>query len=94
MHSMFIEHRRDPRENVTLPARLGGAEAMARNVSASGMYIEFDGPDPLGTRISVQVDLPEAGMRLDADGEIVRIEHLGGKTGIAVRLRDAQLLPV
>lgn len=91
---MVSEQRRDPREPVSLPIRFGGADALALNVSTSGMYLQLEGPEPMGTLVRLEVDLPEAGMRLDASGEIVRIEHLQGKTGIAVRLRDPKLRPM
>ena len=92
---MFIEHRHDPRQPVALPVRLdSGVPAIARNVSASGMFIEWHGPDPMGGTVYVEMDLVDAGMRLEAEGEIVRVEHADGKTGIGVKLRDARLEPI
>lgn len=91
---MFIENRQDPREPVTLPMRVEGSPALARNVSASGMYIEWFGPDPLGSVVHLEMDIVEAGMRLAAQGEIVRIDHSDGKTGLGVRLREPKLEPI
>lgn len=92
---MFLEQREDPRHAVELPLKLGdGSEAVARNISASGMYIEIRGDRPANGTIFVELDVPDTGMRLSASGHIVRLEHREGVTGIAVRLESPQLRPV
>ncbi len=93
---MFQELRREPRQPVSLPVKLSGETiALARNVSSSGMYIEVDGRNVLRGTVRVEMEIVEAGMKLSADGEIVRIEHFSeGKTGIGVRLHAPRLEPI
>jgi hypothetical protein len=92
---MFIEQRIDPREPLALPLQLGdGSSAVTRDISASGMYLEIDGEHPLRGTVVFEMHLADAGMKFVAEGEIVRIEHKAGSTGVAVRLRTPRLEPI
>lgn len=92
---MFIEQRVEPRESLALPLKLGdGQTAVTRDISASGMYLEMGGCHEMGGPVLFQMDLTDARLRFVAEGEIVRIEHGDGKTGVAVRLLSARLQPL
>jgi hypothetical protein len=92
---MFIEQRLEPRESLALPLKLGdGCSAVTRDISASGMYLEIDGLYPLRGMVIFEMHLSGARMKFTAEGEIVRIEHKGGSTGVAVRLRAPRLQPI
>jgi hypothetical protein len=92
---MFIEQRVEPRESVALPLKLGdGNAAVTRDISASGMYLEIDGRHSLGGPLVFEMHLSDARIKFTAEGEVVRIEHTDGKTGIAVRLLTARLQPL
>lgn len=91
---MFIEHRVDAREPLALPLKMGDHAAVTRDISASGMYFEMRGCHDLGGPVMFEMDLADAHIRFSAEGEIVRIEHTDGKTGIAVRLLSAHLQPL
>lgn len=89
---MFIEQRVDPREALSLPLKLGdGKSAVTRDLSASGMFLEMAGSHVLEGPVLFEMDLTDARIRFSAEGEVVRIEHSDGKTGIAVRLLSARL---
>jgi hypothetical protein len=89
---MFTEHRLDPREPLALPLTLAdGQAAVTRDMSASGMYLEVSGWHEIVGRIVFEMHLAQAGMKFTAEGEIVRVEHSCGKTGIAVRLTSPRL---
>jgi hypothetical protein len=89
---MFEEHRVEPRERLSLPIKLGdGRRAMTRNLSPSGMYFEIEGERLMHGLVDFAMQLAEAGMQFTAVGEIVRIEHYAGKTGVAVRLMAPRL---
>lgn len=89
---MFIEQRVEPRESLALPLKLGdGCSAVTRDISASGMYLEISGAHPLNGLVVFEMHLADARMKLTAEGEIVRIEHRSGKTGVAVKLRAPRL---
>jgi hypothetical protein len=92
---MFIEQRLEPREPLALPLQLGdGCSAVTRDISASGMYLQIDGLHPLRGLVVFEMHLAGARMKFTAEGEIVRIEHRGGSTGVAVRLRASRLHPI
>lgn len=90
--TMFSEQRREPRELLALPLKLGdGSSAVTRDVSASGMYLEIDGLHQLTGLVVFEMNLSGARMKLTAEGEIVRIEHREGSTGVAVKLRTPRI---
>ena len=89
---MFEEHRVEPRERLSLPIKLGdGLRAMTRNISPSGMYFEIEGEGLMQGLVDFEMQLAEAGMKFTAVGEIVRIEHHAGTTGVAIRLMAPRL---
>jgi hypothetical protein len=90
---MFEEHRTEPRESLALPVRLGdGAEAVTRDISPSGMYLEIRGEhDPGDSLLFFEMLLDEPKMKFTAEGQVVRIEHHDGRTGIAVKLLSPRL---
>ena len=90
--TMFDEHRREPRQHLDLPIRLGdGGAGIARNISASGMYLEIRGQRLGQESVSVEMDVPGERMTFRGQGRIVRMDHRDGLTGIAVHFEDAQL---
>jgi hypothetical protein len=89
---MFDEHRREPRLDIDLPLKLGdGAQAIARNISPSGMYIELRGNRTPDGTIRVEMEVPGERMTFRGQGKIVRMDHGDDVTGIAVHFDDAQL---
>lgn len=92
---MFTEQRNEPRQPINRPVKLtGGEDAVVRNISPSGMYLEIRGSAPQQGSIVIEMTLPEAGMKFTARGQIVRMEHREGLTGIAVKLEAPQLEPI
>jgi hypothetical protein len=93
--TMFIEQRVEPREILALPLKLeDGCSAVTRNISASGMYLEISGLHTLRGLVVFEMHLADARMKFTAEGEVVRIEHRGGNTGLAVKLRTPRLEPL
>jgi hypothetical protein len=89
---MFKEQRVEPRERLALPIKLGGgSSAMTRDISPTGLFFEMDGIHQMQGLVDFEMHLPEARMKFTAVGEIVRVEHFGGKTGVAVRLMSPRL---
>lgn len=88
------EQRQEPRERLTLPLALaGGPRAVTRDVSATGLFFVVDGEHVVHGPVEIELHLPEFAMRFRSSGEIVRIEHGDGHTGVAVRLVNPRLLP-
>jgi hypothetical protein len=89
---MFQEQRRDPRELLALPLQLAcGAQATTRDISATGLFFEMEGCHAMQGPLQFELQLAQFGMKFTAAGEIVRIEHREGRTGVAVRLVDPRL---
>ena len=93
--TMFIEQRVEPREPLALPLKLGdGCSAVTRDISASGMFLEIAGLHSLNGLVVFEMHLADARMKFTAQGEIVRIEHKDGNTGLAVKLHAPRLEPL
>ncbi|HTH77452.1 MAG TPA: PilZ domain-containing protein [Ramlibacter sp.] len=90
---MFEEHRREPRESLAMPVKLaGGVDAITRDVSPSGMYLEIRGnPGEIEGALFFEMHLEEAKMKFTSEGRIVRIEQHDDFTGIAVKLLSPKL---
>lgn len=89
------EKRREEQVFTQLPVELGAAMGVTRDVSATGLYIETDAQYPVGGKIdlSVELDTPGGKMILKCHGSIVRLEHHGTKTGVAVKIIDSTIEP-
>jgi hypothetical protein len=93
--TMFIEQRLEPREALALPLKLGdGCSAVTRNISASGMYLQITGLHSMTGLVVFEMHLADVRMKFTAQGEIVRIEHREGNTGVAVKLHAPRLEPL
>jgi hypothetical protein len=89
---MFEEQRVEPREKLALPVRLaGGGEAVTRDISPSGMYLEIRGHPELDGTLYFEMQLAEAHMKFTSEGRVIRIEHHEGFTGVAVQLLSPRL---
>lgn len=91
---MKQEHRVTPREPVNLQLQLDdGAGAVARDISASGLFFETDSVQQVGNlvRFEINLDTPGGPMKLKAEGQIVRIESQGNRSGVGVKLVNSRL---
>ena len=89
---MFEEQRLDPRERLALPLKLAdGVHAVTRDISATGLFFVMEGRHVLHGPVDFELQLPEFSIRFTSSCEIVRVEHGGGRTGVAVRLLTPRL---
>lgn len=91
---MKSEYRTEPREAVSMPLQLGsGVSAVTRDISASGLFFETSSEQRVGNLIDIEIDLDTPGgpMKLKAQGQIVRIESHGSRTGVGVKLLSSRL---
>lgn len=94
---MTVERRADPREWVRLPVILAGGEVgITRNVSHTGLLIDAECVQSLGTVIDFDISFPTAGGRVGfhARGEVVRVERTIDGNALAVRVLSTQLKPL
>lgn len=79
-----------------MPVLVGEQTGVTRNVSVSGMYIEFEQNGDLGGSIEfeVEIEAPVGRMVMKCVGEVLRREHRAGRTGFAVKVIDSHLVPI
>ena len=85
-----IDLRTAPRFDVTQLVELPEGSGVARNVSAQGIYFESPIPHEPGDTIEVTVSYIQGGQKhkLALEGEVVRVQQLDGRVGVAARLFD------
>ena len=89
---MFTEQRMEPRELLALPLKLGdGCPAVTRDISPSGMYFEMSGWHQMAGAVVFEMHLTDGQLKFTAEGQILRIVHASGITGVAVRLLSPKL---
>jgi len=89
---MFREQRLEPRERLALALRLrDGSHAVTRDISASGLFFEMAGEHQVRGLVDFEMELADLRMKFTAVGQIVRVEHRFGTTGVAMKLLGPQL---
>jgi hypothetical protein len=90
---MTLEMRAGARENIELTVLLAdGSEAVAQNMSAGGIYLVLPPGTAVADWLSFQLDVPGAGLRFSASGEVVR-RDAGTAMGVALKLHHLTLVP-
>jgi hypothetical protein len=84
------EKRKGERVQAALPVAVEGMPATARDVSASGIFLETDAAYALGSpvRLALDLDTPWGKVVIRSQGKIVRVEHRDEKIGVAVQFVD------
>ncbi|WP_342130764.1 PilZ domain-containing protein [Hydrogenophaga sp. OTU3427] len=93
---MRADQRSEPREPVSLPVTSGqGGLGVTRDISASGLFLQTDGLQVMGSLIELEIalDTPGGPMKLCATGEVVRVEVKDGKTGVGLKFVASRLEP-
>ena len=90
------EKRASQRIQVEVPVYVGQEKAVTRDVSWAGIYFLTDQPFDQGGSLSFSLDLsyalPGKPIKLDCQGEVIRIEKFGEKFGVAAKINDFQYL--
>lgn len=89
------EISRAKRVRAALPVKLGKAQGVTRDVSASGVFFETEKSYAVGNAIHFAIDLdtPWGKVKFDCRGSIVRLERRDGTLGVAVRFTDSSRRP-
>ena len=95
MTTRVNDRRRSRRFTLALPVELPQGRTLTRDVSESGVYFETDDSLAPGSPIRFlmvfsQVD-PEGRLRVECDGEVVRVEPHEGSTGVAALITSYRL---
>ena len=88
------DKRQALRYPLELPVELPGGSGRSHDVSRSGVSFETDTPVSLESPIKFSLVLgqtsPDVPLRLDCEGEVVRVEPHDGGVSVAVRLTSCQ----
>ncbi len=87
------DRRREERVHVSLPVNRDGKIDLTRDISTKGVYFEANEPLTLGGRIDFEIEFSNRGgmLKLSCHGEIVRLEDLNGKIGVAVKIINSEI---
>ena len=87
----FTDRRQAQRYRIAIPVELEQRTGLTGDISASGVFFETDSSFSVGVTISFSLVLehadPGGPLRLQCQGEVVRVEQREGKVGVAVRFR-------
>ena len=89
-----LPQRREVRVATELPVSVaGGAAGTTKNISASGVFFVTGADFAPGNVVSFSIELQSRGevMVLECSGEVVRVEHGAGMTGVAARILESRL---
>jgi hypothetical protein len=73
-----------------------GQKGVMRDVSATGIFFEIDAKHESGSVIQfhVELDTPGGKLKLMCEGEVVRVEHLNGKVGVAAKILKQEFIAI
>lgn len=90
------EKRASQRIEVEVPVYIGKEKAVTRDISWAGIYFltsqSFSEGGDLNFCLDLSYALPGKPIKLDCHGEVLRIEQLGDKYGIAAKINHFQYL--
>ena len=90
------EKRASQRIQVEVPVYIGHEKAVTRDISWSGIYFltsqTFSEGGELNFSIDLSYALPGKPIKLDCQGEVIRVEQHNGKYGIAAKINNFQYL--
>ena len=90
------EKRTSQRIQVEVPVYIGQAKAVTRDISWARIFFLTDQTFFQGGALNFSLDLsyalPGKPIRLDCQGEVIRIEQFCEKFGIAAKINDFQYL--
>jgi hypothetical protein len=88
------DKRQALRYPLELPVELPGGSGRSHDVSRSGVFFETDTPVSLESPIKFSLVLgqatPDEPLRLECEGEVVRVEPHDGGVSVAVKLTSCQ----
>ena len=90
------EKRASQRIEVEVPVYINNEKAVTRDISWAGIYFltsqTFTEGGELNFSIDLSYALPGKPIKLDCQGEVIRVERHNGKYGIAARINNFQYL--
>lgn len=74
------------------PIKLAETEGLTHNISASGIFFELEKNQTEGSKIEFTIELQTPGgpLNLVCQAEVVRVQELNGKYGIAAKITSQE----
>jgi len=92
---MHASNRAEDRVSMAVPVHLqGGGHGLTRDISASGIYFETDLEPIRESPLDFTVEFQNGGvggLSLRCRGQVVRVDRLGGRIGVAARIIESKL---
>ncbi len=85
---------RSPRVKAEFPVQtLDGSKGQTQDISATGIFMDLDQKQKVGSIISFWVELNTAGvkMKLVCEAKVVRVQEEGGKTKLGAEIISQEL---
>jgi len=85
-------NRQEDRLPSKFPIKLAEAEGLTHNISASGIFFELEKNQTEGSKITFTIELQTPGgpLHLVCQAEVVRVQELNGKFGIAAKITSQE----
>lgn len=93
----FIDEKRDSqRIQVEVPVYIGQEKAVTRDISKNGIFFLTDQSFVEGVELNFSLDLayalPGKPIKLDCQGEVIRVEKQGEQFGVAAKISNFHYL--
>lgn len=89
---MPSDRRASSRDHLFLPMTLAdGSAARTRNVSANGLFFTLPPGREIEEWLLVEFEVPSAGLKFSAAGQVVRVERGDTEDGVALKLHAPRL---
>jgi len=91
-----FQSRKSDRVKSELPVVIDGVQAITRDISATGVFLEVKSPiEPNSTiEFFVTLDYPSGQLVYSCQGEVVRTEELEENYGVATKILSMHLMPL
>jgi hypothetical protein len=90
-----FERRQETRYPLRVPVQLDRGAGVTRDLSLQGAYFETDLPyipaEPVCFEIAF--DQPNARIQLRCVGQVLRVEHVGERRGVADTIKQLTMIP-
>lgn len=89
-----IHARQHERIRTVIPVRLSGQTGFTRDISISGCFLQLEAAAMTDCDVCFELDMgmTHGAMTMRCCGQVVRREQEGCLTGIAVKIKEMQLL--
>ncbi len=89
-------NRLDDRLASRLPIKVGKAEGVTHNISASGVFFEIEKKQSEGSKIKFTIELntPGGAFNLKCQANVVRVQELNGRYGIGAHIISQEFVSI